>query len=399
MIYINTNKYMIDRILYNKINENVSKYPVLSIIGPRQSGKTTLVQTMFSEYQYINFEDFELRNFALNDLKGFLNTYNQKTIFDEVQHVPELFSQIQLIVDKTKEKGKFILTGSQNFVLMQKISQSLAGRTAIFTLLPFSNIELQNTEFEETNCYNYILKGFYPPIYDNNLIPTTWFSNYITTYIEKDVRNILNIGNLMQFQALIKICAINIGQTVNFTQIATQIGVSYQTIKSWLSILEASYLIYFLPPYYKNFNKRITKTPKLYFYDTGLVCSLLGIKNIEQIENSVFKGALFENFIITEISKFYYNIGEKPPIYFFRDSNGNEVDLLIENNDKLLAIEIKSSATFNEHFLDKLTYFENLQNNTTTLKYVIYNGKENQFRTNSTILTWNNLAKIFNQLE
>jgi predicted AAA+ superfamily ATPase len=277
------------------------KYPVLTITGPRQSGKTNLVKQLFPEYTYVNFEDIEQRGFALDDPKGFLDSKGKYIVIDEAQYVPEIFSYIQVYVDNDPER-QYILTGSQNFLLMEKITQSLAGRVAVLNLLPFSIKELKKTEFQKSNWQEYLFIGGYPRIYDKQMNPTEWLLNYITTYVERDVRQLLNIGDLNSFQKFIALCAGRIGQLINFTSVANELSISYHTVQKWLSILETGFITYRLYPHHKNYNKRLVKTPKLYFYDTGLATALLGIRNTERLQTHFLKGELFENMVITELN-------------------------------------------------------------------------------------------------
>jgi len=342
---------MVKRILEPELQELARKMPILTITGPRQSGKTTLVKMAFPHYNYVNLEDPEKREFALQDPKGFLSSYGLRLIIDEIQHVPELFSYLQVIVDQQQDPGLFILTGSQNYLLLNRVSQSLAGRTAIIHLLPFALAELKNTVYSFDNYEQYLLKGFYPRIHDKKLAPAKWLSDYTLTYLERDLRQIINIGDLATFQAFLKSCAGRIGQVVNYTSLGNDLGVSYQTIKRWLSILEASYIIFQLRPYHKNFNKRLTKSTKLYFYDCGLATYLLGIRSREQLSSHYLKGALFENLIIADLKKQFYNRGLEAPPYFWHEKNGAAIDCIIENGSDLISIEIKSGKTIHTGFL------------------------------------------------
>lgn len=382
---------MINRIISKEILRLSKKMPVITITGSRQSGKTTLVKEIFKDYTYVNLEDITIRDFAKQDIVGFFQKYNSKIIIDEAQNVPEIFSQIQVIVDNSKEKGQFILTGSQNFLLLEGISQSLAGRTAIFNLMPFSINELKNTKYHLNKYESYIQKGLYPRLYDQNIKPEDWLPNYINTYIERDVRKIINVSDLNRFRAFLKICAGHTGQIINLSKIGNEIGVSYKTAQKWLSILETSYIIFFLYPYYKNFNKRITKSPKLYFYDTGLACSLMNIRNTEQLDYHFAKGSLFETFIISEIMKQKFNGLLKGDVYFWRESNNNEIDCIIDTGNKLKAIEIKSGRTIKEDFFKNLKLFKKITEGIDVETFLIYGGDEIQKRTEHTILNWQNM--------
>lgn len=385
---------MITRILGAKISQSAEKMPVIAVTGPRQSGKSTLIQQLFPTHTYLNLEDIELRQFALSDPKGFLQNTGKKAIIDEVQYAPELLSYIQVITDREKIAGQFIISGSQNLLLMHSIAQSLAGRVAIFNLLPFSLQEIQYTDFRLTNYEDYIFKGFYPRIYDLDLNPTDWLKDYLKTYVERDVRQILNVGDLAIFRRFLEICAGRIGQLVNFSDIGNMIGVSYQTIRKWLSVLETSFIVYTLQPYHQNYNKRIVKTPKLYFYDTGLACALLNLRNVEDLNRHFAKGALFENFIITEILKNQLNQNISPKNYFWNASGSHEIDLLLDKGGRLLPIEIKSSRTIGNHFFDGLNYFQPLSGALPTESYLIYGGDEVQKRSVAQVLGWKNLHDI-----
>ena len=385
---------MIIRQLSSKISLSAKKMPVIAVTGPRQSGKSTLIQQLFPNHFYQNLEDIELRKFALSDPKGFLLNAGQKVIIDEVQYAPELLSYIQVITDREKIAGQFIISGSQNLLLMQSIAQSLAGRVGIFNLLPFSLEEIRQTDFALPTYEDYILKGFYPRIYDLDLDPNTWLQDYLKTYVERDVRQILNVGNLGTFRQFLEICAGRIGQLVNFSEIGNMIGVSYQTVNQWISVLETSFIVYTLRPYHQNFNKRIVKSPKLYFYDTGLACALLNLRNVEDLNRHFAKGALFENFVINEIFKNQLNQNLSPKNYFWNVSGSHEIDLLLDQGGRLLPIEIKSSRTIGNHFFDGLTYFQKLSGALPTESYLVYGGEELQKRSVAQVLSWKNLHEI-----
>lgn len=383
---------MIQRILSEQIIKYSRKFPVIAITGPRQSGKTTLVRSIFPEYNYVNLEETDKRHFALDDPKGFLIQYGGKLIIDEVQYAPELFSYIQVFADNKSEMGRYILTGSQNFLLLEKISQSLAGRVALFNLLPLSYEELKTTIHDEGNYQSYILKGFYPAIYDRNIEPVEWYPNYLSTYIERDIRNVLNVGNLMQFRQFMQICAGSVGQLINFSAVGNSIGVSNNTVKQWFSILETSFVAFRLQPYFSNIKKRIVKSPKLYFYDTGLACELLGIQTEEHLNTHFAKGALFENLVIVELLKSIHNRKLNSRMYFWRDSNANEIDCLIDKGNKIIPVEIKSAQTINPSFFKGLDYFDHILK--TGNRTLIYGGDETQLRTDYRILSWRSTDKI-----
>ena len=383
---------MISRLISEKLLDMASKFPVLAITGPRQSGKTTLCKKIFFSYRYVTLENPDIRQFAKTDPKGFLEEYNDRVIIDEAQHVPELFSYIQGVVDEKNQTGQYILTGSQNFLLLENISQTLAGRIYIYHLLPFSDSEIQQKY--SVDLLSNIFKGGYPRIYDQNIDPADFFPSYVQTYVERDVRNMLNIKDLSLFSTFLKLCAGRIGQLFNSSSIANELGVDYKTVRSWLSLLEASFVVYRLQPWHTNFNKRVIKSPKLYFYDTGLACYLLGLKSKEEINVHFAKGALFENYIMTEYIKNTWNKGEALSFYFWRDSAGNEVDLLIEEGQRLKIAEVKSSKTIKQDFFKALTYFEKLAQKYTVEKYVIYGGNESRKQFNTSILSWDKIGMI-----
>ena len=359
------------------IIERFSKiYPVIGIMGPRQSGKTTLAKMLFPYLPYVSFEDLEMRGKFKENPKQFLQEYSAGAIFDEAQHVPELFSYLQGIVDASPENGRYILTGSQNFLLNEKITQSLAGRIGMTTLLPLSLAELGMPSDMDKN----IFQGGYPRLYAQQMTPAELFPNYINTYVERDVRQIINIENILTFQKFLQLCAGRVGQIINLSSLASDCGVSNMTVRRWFSVLEASYIIFFLAPFYKNFSKRLIKMPKMYFYDTGLVCNLLNIESEAQVASNHLKGALYENMVILEILKGRLNRARKPNLYFWRDSAGHEVDLIAEWGGTLKAIEIKSSATVQPDFIKNVRYFCDLatQDPSETIPaepYLIYSGQ------------------------
>ncbi|KKP66671.1 MAG: hypothetical protein UR68_C0021G0006 [Candidatus Roizmanbacteria bacterium GW2011_GWA2_35_19] len=379
---------IIDRLLVKTLSKAIKKYPVLFITGPRQSGKTTISKKVFNKYIYKNLEDPETRLLAKNDPKNFLTQAN-RLIIDEIQRVPELLSYIQVMTDADNKK-KFIITGSQNILVSQKISQSLAGRVAIFNLLPFSFKEIIDTDFEKKDIFKQLIYGFYPRVYDKLLNPIEWFPNYIQTYLERDVREIKNIINLTDFQRFLKLCAGRTGQILNLSSLANDLGTAVNTIKGWLSVLEATYIIYLVPPFYKNFNKRIIKSPKLYFYDTGLVCSLLAIKSEDQLQTHPLYGNIFETFCVSEIIKQNYNNNLHINFYYWRDKSGNEIDLLYEKGNKTIAVEIKSSSTFAQEFTKELNYLEKITKDKINKK-VIYSSREDTRYKDVLLQGWKNI--------
>lgn len=380
---------MINRDLQPRLIELAGKFPIITLTGPRQSGKSTLLRETFPEYKYVSLENPEERLFAQSDPKGFLSTYPDKTIIDEVQRVPELFSYIQTHVDMANEEGMYMLAGSHNFLLMQSISQSLAGRTAILKLLPFSHKEMSAGGILPLPVENEIFTGGYPRIYDKGIDPVYYYQSYIQTYLERDVRMIKNIGNLNNFVKFTKLCAGRIGQLLNLSALANECGIAVSTANEWLSILEASYICYRLAPDFNNFNKRLVKTPKLYFYDTGLACSMLNIGSGEQLSSHFLRGGLFENLVINEVVKRTYNEARLPDITFWRDSTGNEIDLIEYRLGKRKAYEIKSGQTFSQDFFKGLIKWNALSYNPIEDNFVIYNGSQEYITSHGRAVPWN----------
>jgi len=388
---------MIPRSLKEILKKSAQWARVISIVGPRQSGKTTLAQDTFSDYRYISLEDPTNREFAKNDPRGFLENAQKNQvgiILDEFQYVPELLSYIQLIVDQSNRTGYFVLTGSQNFLANQAVSQSLAGRVALFTLLPLSFEEIA---FEKNNLEYLLLHGFYPQLYINKNTPLSWYTDYITTYVERDVRQLQAISDISLFQNFIKLCAGRVGQLLNLTSLGNDCGVSHNTARSWISILENSYIIFLMQPYFKNFNKRIIKSPKLYFYDTGLLCNLLSIKTEEQLFSHYAKGSVFESAILGDFLKQYYHHGQKPDMYFFAD-RAHEVDCILERANNITAIEIKSGKTIQPSFFDSINYFKEIAGNIKN-GYVVYAGDESQKRSYAEVVAWSDAKNLISQTE
>lgn len=384
----------IPRTIEKPIRHLISKYPIISLTGPRQSGKTTLLKGMFPEYKYVSLEDADNRELATNDPRGFLELYNQFVIFDEAQRVPHLFNYLQAKVDEDKIMGQYILSGSQNFLLLENITQSLAGRVAIFRLFPFDFGELKSVNLLSKDYSFHFFNGFYPSIYDRDLHPTTYYNNYVDTYVERDVRSILTVRDLSLFRIFLKLCAGRVGQLLNLNALATECGISANTARSWLSILEASYVVYLLPPYFQNLNKRLVKNQKLFFWDTGLLSYLLEIRNIEQLQTHYARGNIFENMIITEYMKINYHHLLHRNFYFYRDSNQNEIDLMISDSSKYDLIEIKSGKTINADFFKGLQNFEKHSAQLINQKYLVYGGDENRNQYETQVLSWMSCDKI-----
>ena len=375
---------MIPRILRKRLKQVSAQYPVLTLTGPRQSGKTTLVRDLFSTFTYLNLEDRDVLSFAKEDPKSFLRQTKKGMIIDEIQRAPHLSSYIQVLIDESKKKSvQFVLTGSQQFEVIEAVNQSLAGRTAIAKLLPFSMAELLYEKIikpESDSIPSLIYTGFYPRIYHQKLNPTQAYSFYISTYVERDLKNIRFVQDLSQFQRFLKLCATRIGQLTNFSEFGNEIGVDHKTAQSWFSILEASYICFRLPPHFRNFRKRITKSSKLYFYDVGLASYLLGIESEKQLLSHPLQGTLFENLVIADILKIRFHNLKENNAYFFRDHTGNEIDLILDYGEKLWPIEIKSGQTIQDSFLKGLHYYLNLHPPLFKKPVLVYGGEQRQSR-------------------
>ncbi len=385
---------MIPRQLTEKANTLLNKFPLLALTGPRQSGKTTLAQLLRPDYQYINLELAENHDFAVTDPHGFLQTYQKGVILDEVQTTPELFPYLKHYTDKRGLVGEYILTGSQNFLLLERITQSLAGRVALLQLLPLSLSELSLADIVPNEAEKFVFTGGYPRIYDKNIMPSDFYPSYISTYIERDVRQITKVTDLRLFRQFLAICAGRAGQLVNFTEIGNILGIDAKTVKSWISLLEASYIVYLLPPYHRNFDKRIIKSPKLYFYDTGLACSLLNIQDTYQLNTHFAKGALFENMIIMELLKQYIGEAKNTSFYFWQDNNMREIDLIIEESNRLKAIEIKASKTLHNDFFKNLDMFKEVAKSENISSFLVYGGDLAQSRSYADVLPWHQVGRI-----
>jgi uncharacterized protein len=390
---------MIQRELFKELKNYAKKFPVISIFGPRQSGKTTLARMVFDTYQYVNLENIRERSRIETDPLEYLEQTSNKVgvIFDEVQNIPELLSFIQVYVDEHKKPGHIILTGSHNLLLNESITQSLAGRTAVMTLLPLSIAELKNTSFLPDSYVKIIQNGFYPKVVASkgSLKPSEWYPSYIHTYVERDVRQLKNVNDVSLFQDFISLCAGRIGQLLNLSSLANDCGITVNTVKSWLSILESCYIVFLLRQHHKNFNKRVVKTPKLYFYDTGLACSILGIESEEQLFQHYMRGNLFESLVVSEIIKHFHNSSRKPRIYFWRDHQGNEIDCVLDLAGKLIPVEIKAGKSFNISFFDGLKHWNSISNLKKEDGFVIYGGEENLKTKLGNLISWRHMEKIF----
>jgi hypothetical protein len=384
---------MFKRTLAKKVEELKNQFPVIALFGPRQSGKTTLARQCFPSYRYINLESFEEQEFASEDPKGFLMRFQNESgvILDEIQKTPRLLSYIQVEVDSNPTLGRFIITGSQNILLNSQVSQSLAGRVALLTLLPLSISELNQANHLPDTYPESIFKGFYPRVYHNNLDSVVFAESYVRTYVERDVRDIQNVTSLLDFQKFMRLCAARIGQLLDLSDLAKDSGLSLNTVKSWISILEASYIIFLLQPHYTNFNKRLVKMPKLYFYDTALACHLLRITSPDDVYEHYLKGSLFESLVISDFLKNRFHAALPPNVYFWRDKTGLEVDCILEDGSKLRPVEIKSSATFSSDMFANINKWCHLASIDQASGTVIYGGNESQNRTHGRLCSWKDL--------
>lgn len=385
---------LLPRKIASEILQMAKFYPVITVVGPRQSGKTTLVKQIFHDKKYVSLENLDQRELAESDPRSFLARFKEGAIIDEIQRVPSLLSYIQEIVDNSDEKAIFILTGSNQFALQQNVSQSLAGRTAILKLLPLSQAELQDSGYK-LSLDEQLLYGMYPRIYKDNIPPTKFYRDYVATYVERDVRQMINVKDLHQFQIFLKLCASRVGQIFNAQNLANEVGISHSTVNNWLSILEAAFLLFRIYPYYENFGKRVIKRPKIYFNDVGLVAYLLQIENSDQLSRDPLRGNLFENFIMSEIVKNYLNKGEELNLYFYRDSNNNEIDCILKQGNDLVPIEIKSSRTYNKAFLKNLNQFQAISNNRVKTGFLIYSGEIEQGIGDFKLYNYKNIDNIF----
>lgn len=383
---------MITRTASDTIMRLARGFPVIAITGPRQSGKTTLARSAFPDKPYLTLEDPDTRLLVESDPRGLLSAYPGGLIIDEAQRAPQLFSYLQGVVDNSLVPGKYVLTGSQQFGLLSGITQSLAGRVGMVQLLPFAMDELKSADKLPDDVNRLMLYGMYPPIYDRELDPSDWYSAYVNTYVERDVRQLINVRDLSSFQRFIRMCAARTGQLLNLSSLASDCGITHNTASSWISVLEASYLIYLLRPHFSNFNKRMVKTPKLYFIDTGLAAWLLGVREQEQLLFHAQRGALFENLVVMEFLKASFNRGQQADLHFWRDSKGLEVDLLVGDGVTLKPVEIKSGQTITTDSLTSLKKWCELSGNSDRLAWLVYGGKTELTNGNISIIPWQKLA-------
>ena len=383
---------MYQRLLTPKTLELSKHYPVVAITGPRQSGKTTLVRNAFAEKAYVSLEDPDVRGFASSDPRGFLSSYPEGCVLDEVQRVPDLLSYIQTRVDALGKEGLYVLTGSFHFGLMEGISQSLAGRVALLHLLPLAVAELVPTNEVPESLNDLLIQGLYPRVHDKGLDPQEWYGNYVDTYLERDVRTVTRVTDLARFQTFLRMCAGRSGHLVNLSSLGDDCGITHNTARSWLSVLQASFIVFLLQPHHRNFNKRLVKTPKLYFHDPGLLCYLLGIRDPGTLSLHPMRGQVFETWVISELLKGRYNRGLRENLYFWRDSAGHEVDCLVDQGDPLLPIEIKSGETLTGDSFKGLRFWHGLSGQPSGLGYLFYGGHLDQQRKEATVLGWRSFA-------
>lgn len=389
---------MIQRTLERKLKELAGYYPVVMVTGPRQSGKTTLCRMTWPERRYVSLEAMDSRDFARNDPRGFLAEYSHDVIVDEVQHAPELFHYLQGNVDDHPDPGRFILTGSQHFGLSQSISQSLAGRCGILALLPPSLEELRRFSNAPADLFSFLWQGAYPRIYDRNIPAHQWLADYTATYVQRDVRQAINVSDLQTFSGFLKLCAGRTGQELNLSALGNDAGISHNTARAWISVLETSYIVHRLPAWHANIRKQVVKAPKLHFLDSGLACYLLGIREPDQLRLHPLRGAIFESWVVSEIYKAGAHQGTQPQLFHYREARGPEIDLLVEQGRQVAAVEIKSGSTINEAFFKNLKRFadrmETADPERSLEGYLVYGGEDSQRRSLAQVLSWKQVLKI-----
>lgn len=392
---------MIKRDITAELMLAAQMFPAVAILGPRQSGKTTLVQSVFPKHHYISLEDLDIRLLAKEDPRSFLNTYKNEfgIILDEIQHAPDLLSYIQTMIDAEKRKGYFIIAGSQNILVNQAVTQTLAGRISILTLLPLSINELKQAQLLPNHLEEAVFRGGYPLIYSEDFPPVKLYANYLRSYIERDVRELKNIFDLSLFQKFLQLCAGRVGQVLNYSSLANDCGIDQKTAQAWMALLEATYVVFLLQPYYKNISKRLAKTPKLYFVDTGVACNLLNIKSPQELALHFAKGGLVESYIVADFYKQYYNLDQRPSLYFWRDYEGNEVDCVIEKALALYPIEIKAGQTISKDYFKQFSYWQEVINGPIENNFVVYGGNQNATWSNAQVLAWHNAGDLIKKIE
>jgi predicted AAA+ superfamily ATPase len=385
----------IKRKIESEIQKELKVYKILTLTGPRQAGKTTLCKSLFPEKKYYSLEDPDIRNWCTEDPRSFLNEIKMGAVLDEIQRAPDFLSYLQTFVDGQKSNGLFILTGSNQLQLNEKITQSLAGRTSLATLLPFSISEIKDLTIKDSFS-KIAYRGFYPGLYENEISPSLFYKNYYQTYVERDVTSLIQLKERMNFEKFVKLCAGRAAQILDYSNLANDVGVSVTTIKNWISILEASYILFRLPPYFENFSKRMIKSPKLYFYDVGLLSYLLDIRSENELDNHSMRGNIFENMAIVDLMKEFYYTGRDTKLYFLRDSKGNEVDLVYKLKEKFHLLEIKSGMTLNDDFYKGLKYYTAFfeEKKIKSKSYLIYSGEQEQSRSYAEIMNFKSLEKL-----
>lgn len=385
---------MLSRALTPTLQRLSTSFPIVAVTGPRQSGKTTLVRHLFADKPYVSLEDPQERAFASEDPRGFLARFEEGAVFDEAQRWPDLFSYLQGMVDANRVPGRFVLTGSQQFGLLSGVTQSLAGRVGMTRLLPLSLEELPASQAGTPSLDGLMLRGMYPALHAQDLLPADWFASYVATYVERDVRQVLNVQDLSAFQRFLRLCAARTGQLLNASALAGEAGISNHTARAWLSVLEASDLVFLLPPYHRNFGKRLVKSPKLYFVDTGLACWLLGIRNVETLSLHPLRGAIFETFVVGEFMKSRLNAGLPSDLYFWRDNNGLEADLVFETGGRLQPVEIKSGSTVTPDYVRAGQKAARFAGKEALTPWLVHGGDDAYVRSGVRVMGWQNLQEI-----
>lgn len=383
---------MFHRFLSETLLRLARSFPIVAVTGPRQSGKTTLVRKVFADKPYVSLEDPAEREFALEDPRGFLARFADGAVFDEAQRWPDLFSYLQGMVDADRTPGRFVLTGSQQFGVMSRVTQSLAGRVGLTRLLPLALGELPADYVQELELDGLMLRGMYPALHAQPIAPEDWFASYVATYVERDVRQVLNVKDLSTFQRFLRLCAARSGQLLNLSALGGEAGISHSTARAWLSVLEASDLVYLLPPYHRNFGKRLIKSPKLYLVDVGLACWLLGIRSVEVLSLHPLRGALFETWVVSEFLKARLNAGQPADLYFWRDNNGLEADLLFEVDGRLQPVEVKSGRTVTQDFVRAAQKAGRFAGDEALPPWLVYGGDESYERSGIRVLSWRSLT-------